>query len=177
MQKAPKERTMTSVTASILKEEADFFKDDSVSNKGILFSLFSKITADVDFLKPNLMYRFFYSVTENENGSTHILYMEKLDGVTRTKEHKELLYGSKYRSTELFSFRPNLIEFLIERALNQMSNKELNTLLFKERIYLVSEWLKNTQTDSFVITTENVRQQEQPLEISIYGFYGPTKYL
>lgn len=167
MQEAPQERTTTSVTATVSKDEFV-----------TLFSLFSEVTANADFLRPNLVYRFFYSVTENEDDLiTHALYMEKLDGVARTKEHKELLYGSKYRSTELFSFRPNLIEFLIERALNQMSNKELNTLLFKERIYLVSEWLKNTQTDNFVITTENVRQQEQPLEIAIYGFYGPTKYL
>ena len=170
MQEAPKERTVTSVTASVLKGEP-------ISDKDALFSLFSKVTADADFLKPNLMYRFFYSVTENKNDSTHVLYMEKLDGVTRTKEHKELLYGSKYRSTELFSFRPNLIEFLIERALNQITNKEINTLLFKDRIYLVSDWLRSTQTDSFTITTDSVRQQEQPLEISIYGFYGPTKYL
>lgn len=104
MQEAPKERTVTSVTASILKEEADFFKDDSVSNKGILFSLFSKITADVDFLKPNLVYRFLYSVAENDDILHHILYMEKLDGVARTKEHKELLCGSKYCSVELFIF-------------------------------------------------------------------------
>lgn len=177
MQEAPKERTVTSVTASILKEEADFFKDDSVSNKGILFSLFSKITADVDFLKPNLMYRFLYSVVENENDFAHVLYMEKLDGVARTKEHKELLCGSKYRSVELFSFRPNLIQFLIERALNQMTNKEVNALLFKDMIGTMSDWLKETQTDSFTITTDAVRQQEQPLEITIYGFYGPTKYL
>ena len=170
MQEAPKERTVTSVTASVLKGEP-------ISDKDVLFSLFSKVTADVDFLKPNLVYRFFYSVTENENDSAYVLYMEKLDGVTRTKEHKELLYGSKYRSTELFSFRPNLIEFLIERALNQITNKEINTLLFKDRIYLVSDWLRSTQTDSFTITTDSVRQQEQPLEISIYGFYGPTKYL
>lgn len=170
MQEAPKERTVTSVTASILKGEP-------ISDKDMLFSLFSKVTADVDFLKPNLVYRFFYSVAENDDILHHVLYMEKLDGVARTKEHKELSCGNKYRSTELFSFRPNLIEFLIERALNQMSNKELNTLLFKERICLVSEWLKNTQTDSFTITTDAVRQQEQPLEIAIYGFYGPTKYL
>lgn len=177
MQEAPKERTVTSVTASILKEEADFFKDDSVSNKGILFSLFSKITADVDFLKPNLVYRFLYSVAENDDILHHILYMEKLDGVARTKEHKELLCGSKYCSVELFSFRPNLIQFLIERALNQMTNQEVNTLLFKDMIGTMSDWLKETQTDSFTITTDVVRQQEQPLEITIYGFYGPTKYL
>lgn len=170
MQEAPKERTVTSVTASILKEEP-------ISDKDMLFSLFSKVTADVDFLKPNLVYRFFYSVAENDDILHHVLYMEKLDGVARTKEHKELLCGSKCRSAELFSFRPNLIQLLIERALNQISNKELNTLLFKERICLVSEWLKNTQTDSFTITTDAVRQQEQPLEIAIYGFYGPTKYL
>lgn len=168
MQEAPKERTVTSVTASILKEEP-------ISGKDVLFSLFSKVTADVDFLKPNLMYRFFYSVTENKNDSMHVLYMEKLDGVTRTKEHKELLCGGG--SAELTYFRPTLLQFLLWRALNQITNKEINTLLFKDRICLVSEWLKNTQTDSFVITTENVRQQEQPLEITIYGFYGPTKYL
>lgn len=170
MQEAPKERTVTKVTLSTLKGEPTLEKD-------ILSLLFSKVTADVDFLKPNLVYRFFYSVAENDDILHHVLYMEKLDGVARTKEHKELLCGSKCRSAELFSFRPNLIQLLIERALNQISNKELNTLLFKERICLVSEWLKNTQTDSFTITTDAVRQQEQPLEIAIYGFYGPTKYL
>lgn len=170
MQEAPKERTVTSVTASILKGEP-------ISDKDMLFSLFSKVTADVDFLKPNLVYRFFYSVAENDDILHHVLYMEKLDGVARTKEHKELLCGSKCRSTELFSFRPNLIQLLIERALNQISNKELNTLLFKDMIDTMSDWLKETRTDSFVITTDAVRQQEQPLEIAIYGFYGPTKYL
>ncbi len=170
MQEAPKERTVTSVTASVPKEESAF-------NKGMLFSLFSQVTADVDFLKPNLMYRFFYSVTENKGDSTHVLYMEKLDDVARTKEHRELLCGSKYRSTELFSFRPNLIQFLIERALNQMTNQEVNIILFKDMIGTISDWFKETRTDSFTITTDSVRQQEQPLEISIYGFYGPTKYL
>lgn len=170
MQEAPKERTVTSVTASILKGEP-------ISDKVMLFSLFSKVTADVDFLKPNLVYRFLYSVVENENDFAHILYMEKLDGVARTKEHKELLCGSKYRSVELFSFRPNLIQFLIERALNQMTNKEINALLFKDMINTISDWFKETQTDSFTITTDAVRQQESPLEITIYGFYGPTKYL
>ena len=78
---------------------------------------------------------------------------------------------------ELFSFRPNLIQFLVERALNQMTNKGVNTILFKNMIGTISDWLKETRTDSFVITTDAVRQQEQPLEIAIYGFYGPTKYL
>lgn len=168
MQEAPKERTVTKVTASILKGEPTLGKD-------ILPLLFSQVTADVDFLKPNLVYRFFYSVVDNEVDCTHVLYMEKLDGVARTKEHKELLCGK--RSVELFSFRPNLIQFLVERALNQMTNKEVNTILFKNMIGTISDWLKETRTDSFVITTDAVRQQEQPLEISIYGFYGPTKYL
>lgn len=168
MQEAPKERTVTKVTLSTLKGEPTLEKD-------ILPLLFSQITADVDFLKPNLVYRFFYSVVDNEIDYTHVLYMEKLDGVARTKEHKELLCGK--RSVELFSFRPNLIEFLIERALNQMTNKEINAILFKDMISTMSDWLKETQTDSFTIITDAVRQQEQPLEISIYGFYGPTKYL
>lgn len=170
MQEAPKERTVTKVTLSTPKEEPTLEKD-------ILSLLFSQITADVDFLKPNLMYRFFYSVAENDDILHHILYMEKLDGVARTKEHRELLYGSKYRSAELFSFRPNLIEFLIERALNQMTNQEVNILLFKDMIGTISDWFEETRTDSFTITTDSVRQQEQPLEISIYGFYGPIKYL
>lgn len=170
METLSKERTVTKVTLSTLKGESTLEKD-------ILPLLFSQITADVDFLKPNLVYRFFYSVVENEVDYTHVLYMEKLDGVARTKEHKELLCGSKCRSAELFSFRPNLIQLLIERALNQISNKELNTLLFKDMIDTMSDWLKETRTDSFVITTDAVRQQEQPLEIAIYGFYGPTKYL
>lgn len=168
MQEAPKERTVTSVTASVMKGE-------SISDKDTLFSLFSKVTTDVDFLRPNLVYRFFYSVTENKDDSTHVLYMEKLDGIARTKEHSELLCGGK--SAGLSYFRPNLLQFLLERALNQITNKEINTLLFKNRIYLISEWLKNTQTDSFVITTDAVRKQEQPLEIAIYGFYGVPKYL
>lgn len=165
-----KERMATKVTLSTLKNEPTLGKD-------ILSLLFSQITADVDFLKPNLVYKFFYSVVENEVDFTHVLYMEKLDGVVRTKEHRELLCGSKYRSVELFSFRPNLIQFLIERALNQMTNKEVNTLLFKDMINTISDWFKETQTDSFIITTDTVRQQESPLEITIYGFYGPTKYL
>ena len=168
MQETPKERTVTKVTLSTLKGEPTLEKD-------ILPLLFGQVTADVDFLKPNLVYRFFYSVVENEVDYTHILYMEKLDGVARTKEHKELLCGK--RSVELFSFRPNLIQFLVERALNQMTNKGVNTLLFKNMIGTISDWLKETRTDSFVITTDAVRQQEQPLEITIYGFYGPTKYL
>lgn len=170
METLSKERTVTKVTLSTLKGEPTLEKD-------ILSLLFSQVTADVDFLKPNLVYRFFYSVAENEVDYTHVLYMEKLDGVARTKEHKELLCGSKHRSVELFSFRPNLIQFLIERALNQMTNQEVNTLLFKDMIGTMSDWLKETRTDSFVITTDAVRQQEQPLEITIYGFYGPTKYL
>lgn len=168
METLSKERTVTKVTASILKGEPTLEKD-------ILPLLFSQVTADVDFLKPNLVYRFFYSVVDNEVNYTHILYMEKLDGVARTKEHKELLCGK--RSVELFSFRPNLIQFLIERALNQMTNKEVNTLLFKNMVGTISDWLKETRTDSFIITTDVVRQQESPLEITIYGFYGPTKYL
>lgn len=168
METLSKERTVTKVTLSTLKGEPTLEKD-------ILPLLFSQITADVDFLKPNLVYRFFYSVVENKVDYTHVLYMEKLDGVARTKEHKELLCGK--RSVELFSFRPNLIQFLIERALNQMTNKEVNTILFKNMIGTISDWFKETQTDSFVITTDAVRQQEQPLEIAIYGFYGPTKYL
>ena len=168
MQEAPKERTVTKVTLSTLKEEPTLEKD-------ILSLLFSQITADVDFLKPNLVYRFLYSVAENDDILHHILYMEKLDGVARTKEHKELLCGR--RSVELFSFRPNLIQFLVERALNQMTNQGVNTILFKNMIGTISDWLKETRTDSFVITTDAVRQQEQPLEITIYGFYGPTKYL
>lgn len=168
METLSKERTVTKVTLSTLKGEPTLEKD-------ILPLLFSQITADVDFLKPNLVYRFFYSVAENEVDYTHVLYMEKLDGVARTKEHKELLCGK--RSVELFSFRPNLIQFLVERALNQMTNKGVNTLLFKNMIGAISDWLKETRTDSFVITTDVVRQQEQPLEIAIYGFYGPTKYL
>ena len=170
METLSKERTVTKVTLSTLKGEPTLEKD-------VLSLLFSQVTADVDFLKPNLVYRFFYSVVENEVDYTHVLYMEKLDGVARTKEHKELLCGSKYRSVELFSFRPNLIQFLIERALNQMTNKEINTLLFKDMINTISDWFKETQTDSFTITTDTVRQQESPLEITIYGFYGPTKYL
>lgn len=168
METLSKERTVTKVTLSTLKGEPTLEKD-------ILPLLFSQITADVDFLKPNLVYRFFYSVVENEVDYTHVLYMEKLDGVARTKEHKELLCGK--RSVELFSFRPNLIQFLVERALNQMTNKEINTLLFKDMINTISDWFKETQTDSFTITTDTVRQQESPLEITIYGFYGPTKYL
>lgn len=168
METLSKERTVTKVTLSTLKGEPTLEKD-------ILPLLFSQITADVDFLKPNLVYRFFYSVAENEVDYTHVLYMEKLDGVARTKEHKELLCGK--RSVELFSFRPNLIQFLVERALNQMTNKGVNTLLFKNMIGIISDWFKETRTDSFVITTDAVRQQEQPLEIAIYGFYGPTKYL
>lgn len=168
METLSKERTVTKVTLSTLKGEPTLEKD-------ILSLLFSQVTADVDFLKPNLVYRFFYSVVENEVDYTHVLYMEKLDGVARTKEHKELLCGK--RSVELFSFRPNLIQFLIERALNQMTNKEINTLLFKDMINTISDWFKETQTDSFTITTDTVRQQESPLEITIYGFYGPTKYL
>lgn len=172
MEEAPKERTVTIVTENVMKGE-------SISDKDMLFSLFSKVTTDVDFLRPNLVYRFFYSVTENKDDpthvSTHVLYMEKLDGIARTKEHGELLYGG--RSIQFSSFRPNLIQLLLERALNQITNKGINTLLFKDRIYLVSEWLKNTQTDSFVITTDAVRKQEQPLEIAIYGFYGAPKYL
>lgn len=168
METLSKERTTTKVTLSTLKGEPTLEKD-------ILSLLFSQITADVDFLKPNLVYRFFYSVVENAVNYTHVLYMEKLDGVARTKEHKELLCGK--RSVELFSFRPNLIQFLVERALNQMTNKGVNTLLFKNMIGIISDWLKETRTDSFVITTDAVRQQEQPLEIAIYGFYGPTKYL
>ena len=168
METLSKERTVTKVTLSTLKGEPTLEKD-------ILPLLFSQITADVDFLKPNLVYRFFYSVVENEVDYTHILYMEKLDGVARTKEHKELLCGK--RSVELFSFRPNLIQFLIERALNQMTNKGVNAILFKNMIGTMSDWLKETRTDSFIITTDVVRQQESPLEIAIYGFYGPTKYL
>ena len=168
METLSKERTVTKVTLSTLKGEPTLEKD-------ILPLLFSQITADVDFLKPNLVYRFFYSVVENEVDYTHVLYMEKLDGVARTKEYKELLCGK--RSVELFSFRPNLIRFLIERALNQMTNKGVNTLLFKNMIGTMSDWLKETRTDSFIITTDVVRQQESPLEITIYGFYGPTKYL
>ena len=168
METLSKEKTVTKVTLSTLKGEPTLEKD-------ILPLLFSQITADVDFLKPNLVYRFFYSVVENEVDYTHVLYMEKLDGVARTKEHKELLCGK--RSVELFSFRPNLIQFLIERALNQMTNKGINAILFKNMIGTISDWFKETQTDSFVITTDVVRQQEQPLEITIYGFYGPTKYL
>lgn len=168
METLSKERTVTKVTLSTLKGEPTLEKD-------ILPLLFSQVTADVDFLKPNLVYRFFYSVVENEVDYTHILYMEKLDGVARTKEHKELLCGK--RSVELFSFRPNLIQFLIERALNQMTNKGVNTLLFKNMIGTMSDWFKETQTDSFTITTDIVGQQESPLEITIYGFYGPTKYL
>ena len=168
METLSKERTVTKVTLSTLKGEPTLEKD-------ILSLLFSQVTADVDFLKPNLVYRFFYSVAENEVDYTHVLYMEKLDGVARTKEHKELLCGK--RSVELFSFRPNLIQFLVERALNQMTNKGVNTLLFKNMIGAISDWFKETRTDSFVITTDAVRQQEQPLEIAIYGFYGPTKYL
>lgn len=168
METLSKERTVTKVTLSTLKGEPTLEKD-------ILSLLFSQVTADVDFLKPNLVYRFFYSVAENEVDYTHVLYMEKLDGVARTKEHKELLCGK--RSVELFSFRPNLIQFLIERALNQMTNKGVNAILFKNMIGTISDWLKETRTDSFVITTDAVRQQEQPLEIAIYGFYGPTKYL
>lgn len=165
MQEAPQERTTTNVIATVSKDEFV-----------TLFSLFSEVTANADFLRPNLVYRFFYSVTENEDDlTTHALYMEKLDGVARTKEQKELLCGGE--SVELFSFRPNLIEFLTMRALNQMSNRELNTLLFKEGVCFTSGWLKNTQTNSFVVTTEATRQQEQPLEIIIYGFYGETKYL
>ena len=168
METLSKERTVTKVTLSTLKGEPTLEKD-------ILPLLFSQITADVDFLKPNLVYRFFYSVVENEVDYTHVLYMEKLDGVARTKEHKELLCGK--RSVELFSFRPNLIQFLIERALNQMTNKGVNAILFKNMIGTMSDWLKETRTDSFIITTDVVRQQESPLEIAIYGFYGPTKYL
>lgn len=168
METLSKERTVTKVTLSTLKGEPTLEKD-------ILSLLFSQVTADVDFLKPNLVYRFFYSVVENEVDYTHILYMEKLDGVARTKEHKELLCGK--RSVELFSFRPNLIQFLVERALNQMTNKEVNTILFKNMIGAISDWFKETQTDSFTITTDIVGQQESPLEITIYGFYGPTKYL
>ena len=168
METLSKERTVTKVTLSTLKGEPTLEKD-------ILPLLFSQITADVDFLKPNLVYRFFYSVVENEVDYTHVLYMEKLDGVARTKEHKELLCGK--RSVELFSFRPNLIQFLVERALNQMTNQEVNTILFKNMIGTMSDWLKETRTDSFIITTDVVRQQESPLEITIYGFYGPTKYL
>ena len=168
METLSKERTVTKVTLSTLKGEPTLEKD-------ILPLLFSQITADVDFLKPNLVYRFFYSVVENEVDYTHVLYMEKLDGVARTKEHKELLCGR--RSVELFSCRPNLIQFLIERALNQMTNKGINAILFKNMIGTISDWFKETRTDSFVITTDVVRQQEQPLEIAIYGFYGPTKYL
>ena len=168
METLSKERTVTKVTLSTLKGEPTLEKD-------VLSLLFSQVTADVDFLKPNLVYRFFYSVVENEVDYTHVLYMEKLDGVARTKEHKELLCGK--RSVELFSFRPNLIQFLIERALNQMTNKEINTLLFKDMINTISDWFKETQTDSFTITTDTVRQQESPLEITICGFYGPTKYL
>ena len=168
METLSKERTVTKVTLSTLKGEPTLEKD-------ILPLLFSQVTADVDFLKPNLVYRFFYSVIDNEVDCTHVLYMEKLDGVARTKEHKELLCGK--RSVELFSFRPNLIQFLVERALNQMTNKEVNTILFKDMIGTISDWFKETRTDSFVITTDAVRQQEQPLEIAIYGFYGPTKYL
>lgn len=159
---------MTKVTLSTLKGEPTLEKD-------VLSLLFSQVTADVDFLKPNLVYRFFYSVVENEVDYTHVLYMEKLDGVARTKEHKELLCGK--RSVELFSFRPNLIQFLVERALNQMTNREMNTVLFKDMIGTISDWFKETQTDSFTITTDIVGQQESPLEITIYGFYGPTKYL
>lgn len=162
------ERVATKVTLSVLKNEPTPQKD-------ILSLLFGQITADVDFLKPNLVYKFFYSVVENKVDYTHVLYMEKLDGVARTKEHKELLCGK--RSVELFSFRPDLIQFLVERALNQMTNKGVNTLLFKNMIGIISDWFKETRTDSFVITTDAVRQQEQPLEIAIYGFYGPTKYL
>lgn len=168
MQEAPQERTVTSVTASILKEE-------SVSDKDMLFSLFSKVTADVDFLKPNLVYRFFYSVTENKDDSTHALYMEKFDGVARTKQRQELWYSKD--SAELTAFRPNLIQLLTWRALGQVTNKELNTILFKEKICYTADWLKNTQTDSFVIATDGVRHQEQPLEITVYGFYGALKYL
>ena len=168
METLSKERTVTKVALSTLKGEPTLEKD-------ILPLLFSQVTADVDFLKPNLVYRFFYSVVENEVDYTHVLYMEKLDGVARTKEYKELLCGK--RSVELFSFRPNLIRFLIERALNQMTNKGVNTLLFKNMIGTMSDWLKETRTDSFIITTDVVRQQESPLEITIYGFYGPTKYL
>lgn len=170
MQEAPKERTVTKAVLSTLKGEPTLEKD-------ILSLLFSQVTADVDFLKPNLVYRFFYSVVENEYDFTHVLYMEKLDGVARTKEHKELLCGSKYRSVELFSFRPNLIQLLIERALNQITNREMNTVLFKDIIGTISDWFKETQTGSFTITTDIVGQQESPLEITIYGFYGPTKYL
>ena len=168
METLSKERTVTKAALSTLKGEPTLEKD-------ILPLLFSQVTADVDFLKPNLVYRFFYSVVENEVDYTHVLYMEKLDGVARTKEHKELLCGR--RSVELFSFRPNLIQFLVERALNQMTNKGVNAILFKDMISTISDWLKETRTDSFVITTDAVRQQEQPLEIAIYGFYGPTKYL
>lgn len=170
MQEAPKERTVTKAVLSTLKGEPTLEKD-------ILSLLFSQVTADVDFLKPNLVYRFLYSVVENENDFAHVLYMEKLDGVARTKEHKELLCGSKYRSVELFSFRPNLIQLLIERALNQITNREMNTVLFKDIIGTISDWFKETQTGSFTITTDIVGQQESPLEITIYGFYGPTKYL
>lgn len=168
METLSKERTVTKAALSTLKGEPTLEKD-------ILPLLFSQVTADVDFLKPNLVYRFFYSVVENEVDYTHVLYMEKLDGMARTKEHKELLCGK--RSVELFSFRPNLIQFLVERALNQMTNKEVNTILFKNMIGTMSDWFKETRTDSFVITADVVRQQEQPLEIAIYGFYGPTKYL
>ena len=168
MEEASKEKTVTSVTVSILKEE-------SVSDKDMLFSLFSKVTADVDFLRPNLVYRFFYSVTENQNDSTHVLYMEKFDGVARTKQRQELWYDKK--AAELSAFRPNLIQLLTWRALGQVTNKELNAILFKEKIYYMADWLKNTQTDSFVIATDGVQYQEQPLEISIYGFYGALKYL
>ena len=80
METLSKERTVTKVTASILKWEPTL-------ENVILPLLFSQVTADVDFLKPNLVYRFFYSVVENDYDFTHVLYMEILDGVARTKEH------------------------------------------------------------------------------------------